>query len=360
MAIYLFYLVYFIIITFFYLNKKKKNRNNKKYLICAFLPLILIAGLRSENVGIDTKQFTDAFKTIVKMDPSSFGKLRYEYGFSYLCWVLGKLSIEPKILIFSTSFFINFSVARFIYKNSENIPFSTVLYILCNFFFSYMNIMRQAIAIAIILWGYEYLKKNKYIRFCIFVMIASLFHGSAILALIFIFLKKFEYNKYFIGIVFCVSIISILFGKNLFMLFASISPRLFNYVGGNFDKENYVAALLNFIVYLVSYIFGFICLKKSSDDIFKNKENKNNILVGIMAMTVIFSALTMRVSLFNRFTPYFSIFMIIWLSNSVSKIKNINSRFIYILIIILLFFLYWMIIMVFRPEWYGAVPYIFY
>ena len=71
MAIYLFYLVYFIIITFFYLNKKKKNRNNKKYLICAFLPLILIAGLRSENVGIDTKQFTDAFKTIVKMDPSS-------------------------------------------------------------------------------------------------------------------------------------------------------------------------------------------------------------------------------------------------------------------------------------------------
>ncbi|MEE0726752.1 MAG: EpsG family protein, partial [Clostridium saudiense] len=274
MAIYLFYLVYFIIITFFYLNKKKKNRNNKKYLICAFLPLILIAGLRSENVGIDTKQFTDAFKTIVKMDPSSFGKLRYEYGFSYLCWVLGKLSIEPKILIFSTSFFINFSVARFIYKNSENIPFSTVLYILCNFFFSYMNIMRQAIAIAIILWGYEYLKKNKYIRFCIFVMIASLFHGSAILALIFIFLKKFEYNKYFIGIVFCVSIISILFGKNLFMLFASISPRLFNYVGGNFDKENYVAALLNFIVYLVSYIFGFICLKKSSDYIFKNKENK--------------------------------------------------------------------------------------
>ena len=113
------------------------------------------------------------------------------------------------------------------------------------------------------------------------------------------------------------------------MLFASISPRLFNYVGGNFDKENYVAALLNFIVYLVSYIFGFICLKKSSDDIFKNKENKNNILVGIMAMTVIFSALTMRVSLFNRFTPYFSIFMIIWLSNSVSKIKNINITFVH-------------------------------
>lgn len=352
MVIYIIYLIYLMIITLLYRSKKKNNP--KTYLIFSFVPLILIAGCRATTVGIDTQQFVDAFYGIIKRTPSQFSELRYEYGFSYLCWILGKISKEPNILIFATSLFINISVARFIYKNSDNITISVILYFLGNFFFSYMNIMRQALAIAIILWGYEYLKQNKYVKFSIFVIVASFFHGTAFLALILILLKKINYNKNFLFMVITFSVLSFFFGKNIFLILSKFSSRLLKYAGGRFDVENYFAALLNFVVYLVSYIFGFMC-------IYKNElKTKNNDMIGIMGMAVVCSSLTMKVSLFNRFTPYFSIFIIIWLANAICEIKNRNNKRVYKIIIIILFLLYWSIILMLRPEWYGVVPYKFY
>lgn len=353
MIIYILFLVYLFFTTMLYTQSKRKHKQKIIFLIANFIPLVLISGFRDCTVGIDTKQFTGAFSKIINMSPKYFNTLRYEYGFSYLCWILGKISSNPQILIFVTSFFINISIARFIYKNSDNVCLSTILYILCNFFFSYMNIMRQAIAIAIILWGYEYLKGKKYIKFSIFVLFASFFHTSAFLALILIIFNNFEFDKKFLNITFIATILCFLFGKKFFLVLANMSPRLYEYVGGNYDVENYFAALLEFMVYLVSFIFGIIVIDR------KENNNKNNILIGIIGIVVVLSSLVMRVSIFNRFTHYFSIFLIIWMANVINEIKNGKKRLFVQGGIVALFMLYWLIIMIYRPEWYGAVPYKF-
>ena len=150
-----------------------------------------------------------------------------------------------------------------------------------------------------------------------------------------------------------------IFGKEIFLLLAKFSPRLFDYVDGKFNVENYFASFLNFLVYMCSFVLGMFIISKNDKKCLKEKNEKTNVIIGIMGVAVMFSALTMRVSLFNRFTPYFSIFLIIWLANNIEKIKNTKERLLFKVIVLLMFMAYWIIIARYRPEWYGCVPYKF-
>ena len=118
---------------------KKEKKYKKIYLIVSFILLAGIAALRTKNVGIDTLQFHDAYLRIGYLDWTELTTERYEIGFSVLCKLLNYITANPQILISFTAIFINFSVVRFIYKNSNDVVFSILLYILLNFYFSYMN-----------------------------------------------------------------------------------------------------------------------------------------------------------------------------------------------------------------------------
>lgn len=357
MCIYIVLLVYIIALSIAMKMKNQYENTKKTYLFLCFLPLTLIACLRSTSVGIDTLQFTNAFDRIALMTPKNFELLRYEYGFIWLCWLLSKLFSNSQILIITTSLFINYSVAKFIEKNSENVYLSTILFVTANFYFCYMNIMRQALAISILLFGFEYLKKEKYIKYLIFVLLASLFHTSAILAGSFIFFRKFKFNRKFIIISILIAVLAFAFGRQFFALLSGLSPRLAEYANSSFATENYFGSLLDFLVYAFIFLFGAVILLLNDRDVFKNKNNNLNILVGLMGAAVVFYALVMKVIIFNRFTHYFSIFSIIWISNCLMKVKNAKDRFYLSIIVSVLFIIYWLVIMIYRPKWYGVIPY---
>ena len=331
---------------------KKESKYKKIYLFVSFILLGGIAAIRTENVGVDTLQFHDAYLRIGNLNWLELSTERYEMGFSILCRILNYISENPQLLISVTAIFINFSVIRFIYKYSKDVVFSILLYILLNFYFSYMNIMRQALAIAILLWAFDAIKNNKKIRYFILVVLATLFHGSAILGLAYIILLKFKYKQKYNKFVIPILGIIFLFGKEIFLLFSEISPRLAGYVGSEYDTENYFGALLDFLLTFIIWWFGNNVLnKKKNDDIDEDLILYNKLMI----INVITTLLTIRVGIFNRFTPYFSVFQIIWIPN-ILKIMKKNAQLFKLLFTIVLV-MYWLIIMIFRPEWYGVVPY---
>lgn len=354
------YLLSLAIISIIGLIFKCNQTKNKKifFLIFSFLILTTIAMLRSNSVGVDTRQYVRNFSNIASLGFLNITKIRYEIGFSVLCLLLSYISSNSQILIMVTSLIINISIFRFIYKNSDNVVLSVICYIVLNFFFMYMNIMRQALAIAIILWGYDYLQKDRYITFIVIVLLATQFHTSAILAVILLILRICNFDKRFIKITLALSLLGFVFGRNIFLFISKISPRLYAYIGGDYDVSNYFGALINFMIYVFIFITGMIIIAKEEKSVFIDKKNKNNILIGIMGITCVLSALVMRVSIFNRFVPYFSIFVIIWLPNCLNMIKKSKTRLFYSTIIIFTLLTYFVAIMVLRPEWYGVVPYI--
>lgn len=348
----------FIIISLGMLTKPYNNKKNVQFFLgISFIILSGISALRSYHVGVDTEQYYNAFLRIANLNLNQISLLRYEYGFTFLCWILSKMTINPQILIIVTSIFINFVIFNFIKKNSDNVLISVLVYIFLNFYFSYMNVMRQALAICFILIGYEFLKKNKNISFILFCFFGMLFHESAILALLFLILKKFKANrKNFVVVIFLI-ILSFIYGNRIFDFFALYSPRLMEYVNSKFYVSNYFGSLLDALVYIVLYIFGIKILLNHNYNILNNKNSTEKFLMWIIGVACVFQTLVIRVSIFNRFSPYFSVFLIIWIPNFLSKIKDKRKCFFMNVIVIFFLMLYWLIIMIFRPNWYGTVPY---
>ena len=355
-----FILVLLIIIFRLITNVRNKNKGNKLFLILCFIAFSLVAALRSYTVGADTPQYYRFYTRIMNLNSIKPENYRYEYGFTYLVYIL-RFFKNPQYLIAITSIFINYVIFKFIYNNSINPFSSTIIYLFLNSFFSYMNIMREAIAIAFILIGYEYLKKNKILKFIIFNIIATYFHFSSILGLLLIPVKKVRFNKKTGSLALILIVITFILGNNIFVIFSKISPKLSSYLdNGEYTFSNFYGSLIIAVLYLFIYLIGLLCLKKYDIKVFSNKNDNMNTLVGIMSLTCIFQFLVVRVNLFGRFAAYFSIFSIIWLPNCLSLIKNNRKKMLINIIVYFILFSYWVIIMVYRPEWYFVVPYSFF
>lgn len=178
----LIYSTLFISTVFFsyYAGMKKKRR----YLIVAAILLSMVAGLRGSTVGIDTQGYVHYFELI------AHGKTQYVYGmepsFIAICKVLLYLLQDTSILLLIFALITNILIFLRIwdFRKYISLPWTVTVYFGI-FYFMTFNIMRQFVAVAIVFWSTRYLQKKSYIKFILAILIASLFHNSALLGLLF-------------------------------------------------------------------------------------------------------------------------------------------------------------------------------
>jgi hypothetical protein len=94
------------------------------------------------------------------------------------------VSLIVNVLIFSTLYY-------YFENKKKSIALGFLVYYVVYFFWS-MNIIRQMIAIAIILYGTRFLEKHKYIKFLLFVLLATSFHYSSVVSLLFYVIPLIE------------------------------------------------------------------------------------------------------------------------------------------------------------------------
>ena len=157
-------------------------KERKIYVTLAFIPYIAVSALRGFRVGTDTIQFTSVFQTIIKADWNQLHLFRYEPLFTIFSKLLGYLSEDPHILVFSSSLFMGICAIYATQKLSQNPILSCCLYGLTLIFFINMNVMRQGMASAIILASLPALLHGNRKRFILFAIIGFLFHYSSIFA----------------------------------------------------------------------------------------------------------------------------------------------------------------------------------
>ena len=175
------------------LARAAQKKNKKKYIVFAALVLTVVAGLRAQSVGIDTKNYAELFARIAE------GRLDLAYGletsFKYVCVVLLGIWNNFNFLYFVFALITNcfIFVRLWDFKDQISLPWATAIYFGV-FYFMTFNIMRQFVAAAIIFYGTRYLVKKKYFKFLIFVAAAFLFHKSALLGVGFIALDIFAWK----------------------------------------------------------------------------------------------------------------------------------------------------------------------
>lgn len=196
------YLIIFAIsvILFFFSEKVKVGFFERILVLLGLIAPSLLAGMRSLYVGTDVLTYvyplfhiaesSSSYLQYLNMPALNGGILQtvssYEYGYTFLTYVVAKLTGSFQFL----QFFIEFFILSFIYLGIrrlkiDNMPiwFCMLTYYLL-FFNNSLNIVRQWMAMSILLYGFKYIKEQKLTKFIITILFAYLFHSTAIIGLL--------------------------------------------------------------------------------------------------------------------------------------------------------------------------------
>lgn len=217
------------------------EHKRKTFIIICCIQWVLISSLRADSVGADTVNYMRLFDVHNNMSWEAvllaakdyyFGSevaVDYELGYVIFEKLIGSISSSHLFykMVIATIFMSALGV--FIYKNSEDPFISFIIYDALMYNMFSLTGYRQVVSVAIgILFGYEYIKKRKFIPFLILVLVASLFHKSTLFFIVFYFLadKKIT-QKYLIVI------------SALIMFLLIERYRVFNYVKVIIGYEQY-------------------------------------------------------------------------------------------------------------------------
>ncbi len=164
----------------------------------------ILIGLRAENIGLDSFGYASFYA----------GKYNRDLGsiFLLLSFILHFISELPQIFYTVVSLLTNIIILLAFKKINKHYPliiallFSTLIFVNIN-----INIIRQGLSIALVLYAVASLVKNQNIYFWVFSLLAMLTHFSSAFVIGFYFIKKIELNKRNILIYTMVCIILYLF-----------------------------------------------------------------------------------------------------------------------------------------------------
>lgn len=312
LLIYLGLIAVILIMGFLFSIKGFTKTNKIFFLIIVGVVLILVQGLRRYDVGSDTLNYVYIYKNANNMsyDQILNTETFVEKGYLIYNKFLGSISPNnPQLMIFINAILINVPILIFIYKNAKYMVFSTLLYVIMYFYIDSFAIMRQFIAIGIILLGFEFLKRNNLILFVLFVLFASLFHSSAIIMLL---LPVLYYLKPTFKVSLFISIAAVLVCGILLIspnLIYSIAGRYTSYLGTDWGASADIGGI--YIKYISEIILAFVGIYLLSSNKIKFEGNDRQMLF-LSSSLSIFSGVTglLRtiVSVIYRLSYYFSLF----------------------------------------------------
>lgn len=180
-----------------WLSEKSPSRNVGKLLafIAILLPCIL-AGMRADAIGTDVKVYVEPMYNAAKQSTnfSSYMSQRwyviwrymyvdkFEIGFTTLVYLIEKLGGSLGTVLF----FIHVLIVAPVYLGLKkmNKPYPVCLGMLVFYLLFYntsLNMMRQWIAMSILFYGLSYLITNEKKKYFITIVVACLFHTSALI-----------------------------------------------------------------------------------------------------------------------------------------------------------------------------------
>lgn len=354
------------------------EKNSKWYYAIAFLVVLtpaILAGCRDYNIGTDVLVYAKNYHeqaikngfdmSVVEMDSKGLDSK----GFFYLAVISSFFSDSLNVFLFAISFVINTCIYVSLHnmRQYSSIWLGEAIFLLCCYNETF-NMMKQDLAMAIIILSASYVINHQYIKGLFLVGVAYIFHSSAIIGLFIISIvyianriddiKNSESKKLLQGIFLCSSmilffIIDIYFYEISMYVFSLgiVRDTLYSYM-----DNAYIVGNLDYgvIFYMAAYAVLLI--------IYKRMTLPTAFLV-IAAGDIVLYYLRMEMYWLYRVSTWFFWFKILSLSQikiSLSRIwlkKQISINDICVLFVITISACYWYLYVVRRHN-HETVPYI--
>ena len=345
--------------------------------------MTLISALRASTIGIDLDlHYAKNYELISSVNWSDIPifavSKQYEVGYCYFTKLLTYISTDVQFYIIFTSVVIYGVHGYFFYKKSEDVILSSSLFMFFCLFYMYMNIVRQAIAVSILLMAYLIFSESKkkihnYVVFVLLVMLASALHSSAILCLIYLLFDKLKFTKIHM-------LLGIVVTALIYVGYSSVYKFVLSILGGNdkyssyLDSEEYGVGYMNLqsiyyvIITLGAFLLGYYILvwkDKTSHKLFAKQEYKvksnESFMLYMSFIAFACRLLIFKMSIITRFTFYFIPFVLILYPYAISKFKRRSNRIILNLTVYGVCLIYFVWVTLSNADTlYGVVPYEFF
>lgn len=157
--------------------------------------LILLAGFRP-GVGYDYESYELVYDNFTLL---SYISEKMEWGFLSLVYIFKELNITDfntfLLFIAFISITIKFHVIK---KYSPYIFISALLYFTQEFLARDFSNIRQGVSIAITAYSITYVHNRNFVKFILLIIIASLFHTTALVFTVIYFINDIRFSKVFI------------------------------------------------------------------------------------------------------------------------------------------------------------------
>lgn len=314
---------------------------------CLFV-LWLLTAFRASDIGNDTTVYLDYYKSIADYGVNS--TFAIELGYQYFCLILSRISINPYFLLIVCATVCYLICGWHIYKHSGNILFSLVL-LFCIFFSPFTNILRQAISMVIVLIAYEMMKSRRMVLSIALILLAASFHTSALICFLWFFHKIIPKKpSVVVAIALCIAILSV--SGVLNNLLATIIVEYKNYFASQWAGTGWLAVTYYALRAFVFYIFTYAANKEFI------AEREGSLAVSNTVLSMLITCLGFSVNLFARASDYFVMISVVDLSNAFNSGK-IKNRSFWMLAMGGVLLAYFIVSLVFRPEWNNLYPYRF-
>lgn len=375
-------IIYIVCFIFSLIFSYGYEKSNIKLLmaISLFFP-VAIAAFRADIIGTDVQVYARQLYNIA-INSKNFDEFlnmkwyaiwrfkevsEFELGYTILVYLSAKLKSFAFLLgctQFLTIFPLYLSLNRYKNRYKYIVTIGLSIYYLL-FFNMSLNMMRQWIAMTMIMLAYVHLKDSKYVQSTIIFIIAVLFHRTAIIGLgvliTYVLLRKnkreiflkFSTKRYNFNIVIFITIMTLLITT---VLSNSFRMMLTNLLGLN-DYSTYVngtvAISINQIYTDIPVLLLFLMIWKRR----KNIEDYTFLTFCVFS-NIVLSQLSSVMAYSSRIVLYISVFKMlivpIYLNNLQGRLKKIIT----LILILLLYSIYWYYTYVIKGTD-ATVPYVF-
>lgn len=365
MVIYVIVYIIGFLMAYFAEIKLKNNKKKSGYFFsfCAIMIPTIVAAIRHISVGTDTSSYiTNVFLTCANFDSLSdvfIYNVGIEKGYIFVNYIVYKIFNNVHVLYGALEFIILIFIYKACYDNrNKNGEFALNYFLFLVLFYNKsLNMCRQMMAMSIIIYAFKFITQKKFLKYCFWVCIATLFHRSAIAQILLYYAINFIFAKdNFIQFKKMLSIILVMFVVICYEYIMQFIILLISSGGYANRYYIYINNAGNILKYeLVFELIVLVLLYLMHNKLIKIGDN-NNKYIFIYTLAVILYFCGFFGSFAYRISYYFYLY-IIFMADDIKLLFTKNSQFYFVILLMIALIAYSCLCYgVFKYD--GTVPYI--
>ena len=198
----------------------QKFRKSFVWYFLSVQPIVILAALRSINVGYDThvyvfSTFEDAlaYKSLSDYLESTY----FAFGYLFVNYIVSRITNDVHLYLYVIHSIMYGTIAYALYRHKDNLPIWIGLFVLCFVFYrESLNTAKQFAGLCFCFLAFSYMLDKKWFKVAICILIGFSFHHSCLIFVVvptlyfFIIRLKTLFDTKLVKIVFVVLLVTIL------------------------------------------------------------------------------------------------------------------------------------------------------